>query len=65
MKSGFFCFIVGFLLTLGGVGGVEGSVTDSELYSAVLVSVVGLLITWAGTTMMKRADRPVDNPTLW
>ena len=65
MKSGFFCFIVGLLLTLGGVGGVEQSVADSEFYSALLVSVVGLLIMWAGTTMLKRADRPVDNPTLW
>jgi hypothetical protein len=65
MKSGFFCFIVGFFLTLGGAGGVEHSVTDSELYSALLVSIVGLLIMWVGTLQMNRGDRPVDNPTLW
>ena len=65
MKAGFFCFTVGLLLTLGGVGGVENSIENSELISALIVSGVGLLVMWAGTLMLKRAERSVDNPVLW
>jgi uncharacterized membrane protein (UPF0136 family) len=65
MKSGFFCFTVGLLLTLGGVGGIETSADDASLVSAVIVSGLGLMIMWAGTIMLKRAERSVDNPTIW
>lgn len=36
-------FIAGLLITMGGVGGVENSITNQELFGSVLVSVVGLL----------------------
>jgi len=51
-----FCFTVGLLLTLGGVGSVELSMTNGALLSGVLVSGVGLLIMWVGTLGMKRLD---------
>jgi hypothetical protein len=51
-----FCFTVGLLLTLGGVGSVELSMTTGALLSGVLVSGVGLLIMWVGTLGMKRLD---------
>jgi hypothetical protein len=56
MKSGFFCFTVGLLVTLGGVGGIEASADDSALISAVIVSAVGLLVMWVGTIQIKRAE---------
>lgn len=65
MKSGFFCFTVGLLVTLGGVGGIEQSIEDSALISAVIVSIVGLLVMWVGTLQIRQAERTVDNPTLW
>jgi len=51
-----FCFTVGLLLTLGGVGSVELSMTNAELASGVLVSGVGLLIMWVGTLGMRVLD---------
>jgi len=51
-----FCFTVGLLLTLGGVGSIELSMTNGALLSGVLVSGVGLLIMWVGTLGMKRLD---------
>jgi len=36
MKSGMFLFVTGLLLTLGGVGGIEHSITDEELLSGVI-----------------------------
>ena len=62
MKQQFFVFITGLLVTLGGVGGLEN---DGPLVDCVVVSAVGLMIMWVGTIMIRRADRPVDNPTLW
>lgn len=57
-KSSIFIFIVGLLVTAGGVGGVEQSVTDYELLSAVLVSVAGLSLTYAGVLGLRQS---VDN----
>ena len=49
--KGMWLFVFGLLLTLGGVGGIEHSVTDVELMNAGAVAVVGLLIAGAGTLM--------------
>ena len=51
-----FCFTVGLLLTLGGVGSIELSMSNGALLSGVLVSGVGLLIMWVGTLGIKRLD---------
>ena len=51
-----FCFTVGLLLTLGGVGSIELSMDTATLATGVLVSGVGLLIMWVGTLGMKRLD---------
>ena len=58
MKSNtaFFVFIVGFLLTAGGVGGIETSVNDSDLLGAMLISILGLMIMYCGTAAMKVSD---------
>ena len=50
----FFFLIMGILLTLGGVGGVENSVTDTELLQSLAVSVLGLLFMWIATLILKR-----------
>jgi len=51
-----FCFTVGLLMTMGGVGSIELSMTTAELVSGVLVSGVGLLIMWCGTLAMRVLD---------
>jgi hypothetical protein len=54
MKAFSFVFITGLLLTLGGVGGVENSVTDAELTSSLLVSCVGLGIVYCSSLMLRK-----------
>lgn len=48
-RTGMFLLMLGLVLTMFGVGGVENSVTDTELLSSVAVSALGLGIMWAGT----------------
>ena len=54
----FVVFIAGLLLTMAGVGGVENSVTNGELFSSVLVAVLGLLAMFAATQGMKQLNNP-------
>jgi hypothetical protein len=37
-----FLLAVGFLLTLGGVGGIEQSLATADLFGAMLIAIVGL-----------------------
>lgn len=55
-REAFFLFIVGLLITIFGVGGVEQSMDNAGLLSGVLVSVVGLLIMWCGTLGPRNLD---------
>ncbi len=50
-----FVFVTGLLVTFGAVGGVENSVTDSELLSSVIVAAVGLAVMYVGTLGFRRA----------
>lgn len=52
-KSAFFLFVVGLLMTLGGVGGVETSVDNLALVQATLVAVVGLAVMGCGVLAIK------------
>ncbi len=54
-KSAAFVFVTGLLVTFGAVGGVENSVTDSELLSSVIVAAVGLAVMYVGTLGFRRA----------
>jgi hypothetical protein len=49
----FFFVIMGILLTMLGVGGVENSITDVELLQSLAVSGLGLLLMWVATLMMR------------
>lgn len=51
----FFFLMMGLLLTMLGVGGVENSVTNTELLQSLSVSGLGLLLMWVATVML-RAD---------
>jgi len=56
MKRGMFVFIVGLIVTMFGVGGVENSLNDTMLLGAVLISLGGLLIAWVGTVMIRHDE---------
>jgi hypothetical protein len=49
----FFFMILGLILTMLGVGGVENSVTDTELLQSLAVSALGLLLMWVSTLMLR------------
>ena len=56
-KQGMFVFVVGLILTMFAVGGVENSITNTELLQSLAVSVTGLGCMFCGTVMIKLADR--------
>ncbi len=51
----FFFVAMGLVLTLLGVGGIEHSVTDTELLQSLAVSGLGLLFMWIATVILKQA----------
>jgi len=56
MKTAAFLTFTGLVLTMFGVGGIENSITDSELLAGVAVSVVGLGIMGSAVLMMQNLD---------
>jgi hypothetical protein len=48
--------VLGFLLTAFGVGGVENSITDTELLAAVAVSITGLALMYCAISALKVSD---------
>jgi hypothetical protein len=57
MKSStaMFVFITGLLVTFGAVGGIEQSVTDSDMMSSMVIAIVGLLTMYCGMLGIKGA----------
>jgi len=49
--------MMGILLTMLGVGGVENSITDAELLQSLAVSAVGLLLMWVATLMIRQGQQ--------
>ena len=46
-------FALGLLTTFGAVGGIENSVDNVQLIQCCMIAVVGTVIMWAGTDMIK------------
>jgi hypothetical protein len=46
-------FMGGLILTMAGVGGIEGSVEDWDLALSVFVAVLGLAMFWCGIRMFQ------------
>lgn len=51
-KTAFALFVLGLLMTLGGVGGVEQSLATVDLLSSLAVSAVGLALMYVSTLAM-------------
>ena len=54
-KSALFVFIVGLLMTMGAVGGIEVSVTNEDMMSSMVIAILGLLTMFCGTLGLNRA----------
>jgi len=48
--------ILGFLLTAFGVGGVENSISDNELFGSMIVSITGLCIMYCSIAALKVSE---------
>ena len=48
--------LLGFLLTAGGVGGVENSIDNVSLIQSVAVSIVGLVLMFVGSNMVNENE---------
>ncbi len=53
--AGILAFL-GFLLTAFGVGGIENSINDGELFGSMVVSITGLAIMYCGVIALKVSD---------
>ena len=47
---------LGFLLTAFGVGGIENSINDGELFGSMLVSITGLAIMYCGVIALRVSE---------
>jgi len=47
---------LGFLLTLGGVGGIEQSITNTALLQSMIVSCVGLALMYCAVAALKVSE---------
>jgi hypothetical protein len=56
----YFLMFVGFLITFAGVGGIEVSITDTELLSSMFVAIVGLLVSYCGMLATRVLDSYED-----
>ena len=54
-KSAMFVFIVGFIMTLGAVGGIEVSENNTDMMSSMVIAIIGLLTMYAGTLGLRNA----------
>lgn len=52
----FATFMIGLLITMFGVGGVENSIKDSELILSVGVSALGLMLMWASVPYLSNQE---------
>jgi len=53
-KQAMFVFIVGFVMTLGAVGGIEVA-ADEQLLDCMFFACIGLLTMYCGTLGLRRA----------
>lgn len=47
---------LGFLMTAFGVGGIENSITNSELFGSMVVSITGLCIMYCAVAALKVSE---------
>jgi hypothetical protein len=55
-KQAMFVFIVGLIITFGAVGGIEVSVSNTDLMSSMVIAILGLLTMYCGMLGIKGAD---------
>jgi hypothetical protein len=55
-KQAMFVFIVGLIITFGAVGGIEVSVSNTDLMSSMMIAILGLLTMYCGMLGIKGAD---------
>ena len=54
-KAAMFVFITGMLMTMGAVGGIEVSESNTDMMSSMVIAIIGLLAMYAGTLGFRNA----------
>jgi SNF family Na+-dependent transporter len=54
-KAAMFVFITGLIMTMGAVGGIEVSETNTDMMSSMVIAIIGLLTMYAGTLGFRNA----------
>ncbi len=55
-RQAMFVFVVGMLMTVGAVGGIEQSVDNTALMSSMVVAILGLAVMYCGSLGMRNAE---------
>jgi hypothetical protein len=55
-RTAMILIVTGLIFTLFGVGGIEQSITNAELVTSLVVSIVGMAIMYCGTLALKVSD---------
>lgn len=55
-STAFGLFILGLLMALGGVGGVENSIENGALVQSFAIACVGLCVMYCGVSAMQVSD---------
>ena len=56
MMKGMLFFAIGLIVTMGGVGGVETSLTNWTLFQATVIAVSGLALMLVGLSYVNEAE---------
>jgi ABC-type uncharacterized transport system permease subunit len=49
-------FVVGLMLVIGAVGGIELGATDYELYIGIVIAIIGLIVMGSGARAFGRNE---------
>ena len=52
-NSAFFLIISGLIMTMGGLGGIENSLTDEQMTGSGLFAILGLACMYCGTIAIR------------
>ena len=59
MTRGMLFFMIGLIVTMGGVGGVETSLSNWALLQSSVIAIVGLALMAVGVSLVNEAERSI------
>lgn len=63
MFKGMMFFMIGLILAMGGVGGVETSLSNWVMFQSTVIAIVGLALMYVGVSYVNDAERNLKRKT--